>query len=128
MNKSQIFNLAHHKTRIQQLKAVTLNREFNYQVTFSFYLKDLTNAQPQKVTVYGYKPAQKPVKKKINKACAMVGEHVKPEYKVDGLKIHKFKNDSLTVTYNLDTLLHFIISAISVVTIFALSLQAINII
>ena len=58
----------------------------------------------------------------------MVGEYVKPEYKLDGLKLHHFKNNSLTVTYNLDTLLHFITSAIAVIIIFALSLQAINLI
>ena len=126
MDKSQIFNLAHHKTRIEQLKAVALGREFSYKLTFSFYLKELTNAQPQKVTIYGYKPAQKPVKKKINKSVAMVGDYKKPTYVRDGYKVTKQINPSLSVTYNLDTLFSLLISAICVICIYALALQAIT--
>ena len=109
MNKSQIFNLAHHKTRIEQLKAIALGREFSYKITFSFYLKELSNAQPQKVTVCGYKPAQKPVKKKVNKSCAMVGDYKKPT----------IANESLEMPF-------FILSVFAILIIFALTLQAIN--
>lgn len=119
MTNSELFTLAHHKTRIEQLKAIALGRKFSYQVSFSFYLKELTNSQPQKVTVYDGS-------KKINKACAMVGDYAKPSYVRNGFKVTKQINPSLSVTYNLDTLLHFVISAIAVIIIFALSLQAIN--
>lgn len=129
MDNKLLFMTAHHKTRLQQLKAIALKRDFNYQVTFTYYLKELKNEQ-LKLTVYdGLKVTTTYHKKpKVNEACAMVGDYAKPEYKLDGLKIHHFKNECLTVTYNLDTLLHFIISAIAVIIIFALSLQAINLI
>lgn len=69
MNKSELFTLAHHETRKALLKAKLLGKDFNYQVTFSFYLKELTDAQPQKVTIYSHN--------KINDACAMVGDYKK---------------------------------------------------
>lgn len=119
MDKSQIFNLAHHKTRIEQLKAIALGREFSYKITFSFYLKELTNAQPQKVTIYDGS-------KKVNKACAMVGDYKKPSYVRNGYKVTKQINPSLSVTYNLDTLFSLLISAICVICIYALALQAIT--
>lgn len=126
MNKSEIFSLAHHKTRIEQLKAIALGRKFSYQITFSFYLKELTNAQPQKVTIYGYKPVEKAAKLKVNKSVAMVGDYKKPTYTRDGYKVSKQINPSLSVTYNLDTLFSLIISAICVICIYALALQAIT--
>lgn len=126
MTKSEIFSLAHHKTRIEQLKAIALGRKFSYQVTFSFYLKELTNAQPQKITIYGYKPADKTVKPKVNKSCAMIGDYKKPTYIRDGYKVTKQINPSLSVTYNLDTIISLLISAICVICIYALALQAIN--
>ena len=102
MTKSELFTLAHHKTRIEKLKAIALGREFSYQVTFSFYLKELTNAQPQKVTSYvnGVK---------INEACAMVGDYKKPS----------IANDSLEMQF-------FMLSSLAIIIIFALTLQAIN--
>lgn len=109
MDKSIIFQLAHHKTRIEQLKAIALRREFNYKLTFSFYLKELTNAQPQKVTIYGYKPVDKAVKPKVNKSCAMVGDYKKPS----------IANNSLEMPF-------FILSVFAILIIFALTLQAIN--
>lgn len=109
MTKSEIFSLAHHKTRIEQLKAIALGRKFSYHVTFSFYLKELTNAEPQKVTIYGYKPVDKAVKKKVNKSCAMVGDYKKPS----------IANDSLELPF-------FILSVFAILIIFALTLQAIN--
>ena len=119
MNKSQLFTLAHHETRKAFLKAKLLGKDFNYQVTFSFYLKELVNNQPQKVTVsYQKKP-------KINKACAMVGDYKKPTYVRSGYKVSKQINPSLSVTYNLDTLFSLIVSAICVITIYYLALQAI---
>ena len=102
MTNSELFTLAHHETRKALLKAKLLGKDFNYQVTFSFYLKELINAQPQKVTVYGYKP-------KINKACAMVGDYKKPS----------IANDSLEMPF-------FILSVFAILIIFALTLQAIN--
>lgn len=110
MTKSEIFTLAHHKTRIEKLKAIALGRKFSYQVTFSFYLKELTNAQPQKVTSYsnGVKTVSYEKKKKVNKACAMVGDYVKPTA----------ENDNLELPY-------FVLSSLAIVIIFALSLQAI---
>ena len=41
MNKSEIFILAHHKTRIAKLKALVLKKPFSYKETFAFYLKSL---------------------------------------------------------------------------------------
>ena len=80
MTKSELFTLAHHQTRIEQLKAIALGRKFSYQVTFSFYLKELTNAQPQKVTTYknGIMLVSYAKKPKVNKSCAMVGDYKKP--------------------------------------------------
>ena len=111
MNKSQLFTLAHHETRKALLKAKLLGKEFNYQVMFSFYLKELINNQPQKVTTFSnvimlVSYAKKP---KINKACAMVGDYKKPS----------IANDSLELPF-------FILSSIAIIIIFALTLQAIN--
>ena len=128
MNKSELFTLAHHETRKAFLKAKLLGQNFNYQVTFSFYLKELTNAQPQKVTTYknGVMLVSYAKKPKINKACAMVGDYKKPTYIRDGYKVTKQINPSLSVTYNLDTIISLLISAICVICIYALALQAIN--
>lgn len=128
MTKSQLFTLAHHETRKAFLKAKLLGQNFNYQVTFSFYLKELTNAQPQKVTTYknGIMLVSYAKKPKINKACAMVGDYKKPTYIRDGYKVTKQINPSLSVTYNLDTIISLLISAICVICIYALALQAIN--
>ena len=120
MTKSAIFSLAHHKTRIE-------GRKFSYQVTFSFYLKELINSQPKKVTTFsnGVTAVSYEKKSKVNKACAMVGDYKKPSYTRIGYKVTKQINPSLSVTYNLDTLLSLLISAICVITIYALALQAI---
>lgn len=128
MDKSAIFQLAHHKTRIEQLKAIALRREFSYHVTFSFYLKELTNAQPQKVTTYknGVMVISYENKPKVNKSCAMVGDYKKPTYVRNGYKVTKQINPSLSVTYNLDTIFSLLISAICIICIYALALQAIN--
>ena len=111
MTKSEIFSLAHHKTRIEQLKAIALRREFSYHVTFSFYLKELTNAQPQKVTTYsnGVMTVSYAKKPKVNKSCAMVGDYKKPS----------IANDSLELPF-------FVLSVVAILIIFALTLQAIN--
>lgn len=93
MNKSTIFKSAHNKARLHGINCAITGRKFNYQVSFSYYLKEATNSQPQKVTVYTNV-------KSINKACAMVGDYTKPvQYK---------KPSSLVVTYNLGTLLMLI--------------------
>ena len=103
MDKSQLFTLAHHETRKAFLKAKLLGNDFNYQITFSFYLKELVNNQPQNETVsYQKKP-------KVNKACAMVGDFKKPT----------IANDSLEMPF-------FILSMFAILIIFALTLQAIN--
>ncbi len=111
MTKSELFTLAHHKTRIEKLKAIALGRKFSYQVTFSFYLKELTNNQPQKVTTYsnGIMLVSYAKKPKVNKSCAMVGDYKKPS----------IANDSLELPF-------FILSSIAILIIFALTLQAIN--
>lgn len=111
MNKSQLFTLAHHETRKALLKAKLLGKDFNYQVTFSFYLKELINNQPQKVTTYsnGVMLVSYAKKPKINKACAMVGDYKKPS----------IANDSLELRF-------FILSVFAILIIFALTLQAIN--
>lgn len=128
MNKSELFTLAHHETRKAFLKAKLLGKDFNYQVTFSFYLKELINKQPQKVTTFknGIMLVSYENKPKINKACAMIGDYKKPTYTRDGYKVTKQINPSLSVTYNLDTIFSLLISAICVVCIYALALQAIN--
>ena len=126
MTKSELFTLAHAKTKKQKTLALLMSAPFNYQVTFSFYLKELTNAQPQKITILGSKLANERVHKKVNKNVALVGDYKKPTYTRDGYKVTKQINPSLSVTYNLDTLLQFILSAIAIVCIYALSLQAIN--
>lgn len=118
MNNSELFTLAHHETRKALIKAKLLGKDFNYQVTFSFYLKELINKQPQKVTIYDGS-------KKVNKACAMIGDYAKPSYVRNGYKVSKQINPSLSVTYNLDTLFSLIVSAICVITIYYLALQAI---
>lgn len=117
MNKSQLFKKAHELASKQQVKAFFLRQDFNYSVTFSFYLKELTNAQPVKVTTlklskggnittvsYEDKPASK-----INVACAMVGDYKKPKTENDSLELH-----------------FFILSSVAILIIFALTLQAIN--
>ena len=43
MTNSELFTLAHHETRKALLKAKLLDKDFNYQVTFSFYIKELIN-------------------------------------------------------------------------------------
>lgn len=128
MNKSELFTLAHHETRKAFLKAKLLGKDFNYQVTFSFYLKELTNAQPQKVTTFknGMMLVSYEKKPKINKACAMIGDYKKPTYVRNGYKVTKQINPSLSVTYNLDTIFSLLISAICIICIYALALQAIN--
>lgn len=118
MNNSELFTLAHHETRKAFLKAKLLGNDFNYQIAFSFYLKELINNQPQKVTIYDGS-------KKINKSVAMVGDYKKPTYVRNGYKVSKQINPSLSVTYNLDTLFSLIVSAICVITIYYLALQAI---
>lgn len=125
MTNSQIFKLAHAKTKKQKTLALLMNAPFNYQVTFSFYLKELTNAQPQKITILGSRLANERVHKKVNKNVALVGDYKKPTYVRNGYKVTKQVNPSLTVTYNLDTLLSLIVSAICVITIYYLALQAI---
>ena len=111
MTKSQLFTLAHHETRKAFLKAKLLGQNFDYQVTFSFYLKELTNAQPQKVTTYsnGVMTVSYAKKPKVNKSCAMVGDYKKPS----------IANDSLELPF-------FILSVVAILIIFALTLQAIN--
>lgn len=126
MNNSQIFKLAHAKTKKQKTLALLMNAPFNYQVTFSFYLKQIINNQPQKITILGSKLANERVHKKVNKNVALVGDYKKPTYVRNGYKVTKQINPSLSITYNLDTLLQFIMSAIAIVCIYALSLQAIN--
>lgn len=126
MTKSELFTLAHAKTKKQKTLALLMNAPFNYQVTFSFYLKQIINNQPQKITILGSKLANERVHKKVNKNVALVGDYKKPTYKRDGYKVTRQINPSLSVTYNLDTLLQFILSAIAIVCIYALSLQAIN--
>ena len=128
MTNSELFTLAHHETRKALIKAKMLGRKFDYQVTFSFYLKELINKQPQKVTTYknGVMLVSYEKKPKINKACAMIGDYKKPTYTRNGYKVSKQINPSLTVTYNLDTLFSLLISAICVICIYALALQAIN--
>ena len=128
MNKSQLFTLAHHETRKAFLKAKLLGNDFNYQITFSFYLKELTNKQPQKVTTYsnGVMTVSYQKKPKVNKSVAMVGDYKKPTYVRNGYKVSKQINPSLSVTYNLDTLFSLLISAFSVICIYALALQAIT--
>jgi hypothetical protein len=74
MTNSQIFKKAHNMTRLAKINAAICGVTFNYQVTFSFYLKSLINSQPQKVIVYNSK-------KLINKSCALVGDYVKPKEK-----------------------------------------------
>ncbi len=63
--------------------------------------------------------------KKVNKSVAMVGDYKKPTYVRSGYKVTKQLNPSLSVTYNLDTLFSLIVSAICVITIYYLALQAI---
>ena len=111
MTKSQLFTLAHHETRKALLKAKLLGKDFNYHVTFSFYLKELTNAQPQKVTTFknGIMLVSYAKKPKVNKACAMVGDYKKPS----------IANDSLELPF-------FILSVFAILIIYALALQAIN--
>lgn len=111
MNKSQLFTLAHHETRKALLKAKLLGKDFNYQVTFSFYLKELISNQPQKVTTYknGIMAVSYAKKPKVNKSCAMIGDYKKPS----------IANDSLELPF-------FILSSIAILIIFALTLQAIN--
>lgn len=120
MDKSELFTLAHHNTRLKVLKNALLGRKkIKYNVIFKHELRKVINSQPQKVTVYNGS-------KKVNKSVAMVGDYKKPAYVRNGYKVTKQINPSLSVTYNIDTLLHFVISAIAVIIIFALSLQAIN--
>ena len=92
MNKSQLFTLAHHETRKAFLKAKLLGKDFNYQVTFSFYLKELVNNQPQKVTTYsnGIMTVSYEKKLKVNKACAMVGDYKKPAIENNSLEMPFF--------------------------------------
>ena len=127
MDNKLLFMTAHHKTRLQQLKATALKRDFNYQVTFTYYLRELKNEQ-LKLTVYdGLKVTTTYHKKpKVNEACAMVGDYAKPSYVRKGYKVTKQINPSLSVTYNLDTLFSLLISAICVICIYALALQAIT--
>lgn len=113
MNKSTIFKSAHNKARLYGINCAITGRKFNYQVTFSFYLKEIIASQPMKITTfnsdktitvtYHHKP-----KLKINKRCSMVGDYKKPSITIDGLKVHHKKSPSLIVTYNLDTLLMLI--------------------
>lgn len=113
MNKSTIFKSAHNKARLHAVNCAITGRKFNYQVVFSFYLKEIIADQPMKMTTfnrdktitvtYHHKP-----KLKINKACAMVGDYTKPTITIDGLKVHHKKSPSLVVTYNLETLLMLI--------------------
>lgn len=128
MNKSTLFVNAHHKTRLAMLKAAILRHDFNYQVVFTFYLREEIAAQAVKNTVYNgnittieYIP-----KRKINKSVALVGDYKKPTIVRDGLKIHNTVSPSLTVTYNLDTLLSLVISAITVISLYYIALQAIT--
>ena len=119
MNKSELFTLAHHNTRLIVLKNALLRRKkIKYNIIFKYELKKVINSQPQKVTIYDGS-------KKINKACAMVGDYKKPTYVRNGYKVTKQINPSLSVTYNLDTLFSLIVSAICVITIYYLALQAI---
>ena len=126
MDKSQLFTLAHHETRKAFLKAKLLGNDFNYQITFSFYLKELVNNQPQKVTTYSNRVmavsyAKKP---KVNKSVAMVGDYKKPKVNKACAMVGDFKkptiaNDSLEMPF-------FILSVFAILIIFALTLQAIN--
>lgn len=120
MNKSELFTLAHHNTRLKVLKNALLRRKkIKYNVIFKYELKKVINSQPQKVTIYDGS-------KKINKSVAMVGDYKKPTYSRKGYKVTKQINPSLSVTYNLDTLFSLLISAICVICIYALALQAIT--
>ena len=120
MNKSEIFTLAHHNTRLKVLKNTLLGRKkIKYNVIFKYELKKVINSQPQKVTIYDGS-------KKVNKSVAMVGDYKKPTYSRKGYKVTKQINPSLSVTYNLDTLFSLLISAICVICIYALALQAIT--
>ena len=120
MNKSEIFTLAHHNTRLKVLKNTLLRRKkIKYNIIFKYELKKVINSQPQKVTIYNGS-------KKVNKSVAMVGDYKKPTYVRNGYKVSKQINPSLTVTYNLDTLISLLISAICVICIYALALLAIT--
>lgn len=111
MTNSELFTLAHHETRKALIKAKLLGKDFNYQVAFSFYLKELINKQPVKVTTYsnGIMAVSYEKKPKINKACAMVGDYKKPSIETDNLEMP-----------------YFILSVFAILIIFALTLQAIN--
>ena len=129
MTKSELFTLAHHNTRLKVLKNALLRRKkIKYNVIFKYELKKVINSQPQKVTTYsnGVMLVSYAKKPKVNKACAMVGDYAKPSYVRDGYKVTKQINPSLSVTYNLDTLFSLLISAICVICIYALALQAIT--
>lgn len=103
MNKSEIFSLAHHNTRLKVLKNALLRRKkIKYNIIFKYELKKVINSQPQKVTIYNGS-------KKVNKACAMVGDYKRPT----------IANDSLETPF-------FILSVFAILIIFALTLQAIN--
>ncbi len=68
MNNSQVFKLAHKKAKADKSLCKKLAIEFNYQVAFSYHLKNIINSLPQKVTIYSG----------INRGVAMVGDYKKP--------------------------------------------------
>ena len=135
MDNKAIFNTAHSKTRA----IVAKNPALKYRVVFSFQLKKAIAEQPKKVTtlhanglvlveLVNKKEDAKTAKKaykKVNKKVAMIGDYKKPTYIRNGYKVSKQINPSLSVTYNLDTLFSLIVSAICVITIYYLALQAI---
>ena len=79
MNMSKAFQLAHRRTRTQKINAILLRREFKYKVTFAIELRKAIAEQPKKLTTLTQHGRIvtfiKPAKKRINKACAMVGDY-----------------------------------------------------
>ena len=125
MSNSNLFKQAHKLTK------QTIKQGDSYRYTFGQCLKQIQaeigkhtqtiysmNAEPMTITTYSKA-------KKVNKSVALIGDYKKPVLKRDGLKVHHFKNDTLTATYNIDTLLSFIITTIAVIAIYMLALQAI---
>lgn len=108
MSNKITFNTAHSRTRVIMEK----NPALKYRVVFAFQLKKAIAEQPKKVTTlhanglatvaYIAKP-----KKTVNKKVALVGDYKKPTIKKDNLELPFFMLSSILI-------------------IFAIALQAIN--
>ena len=108
MDNKLAFNTAHSRTR----PIVAKNPNLKYRVVFAFQLKKAIAEQPKNAlklhanglatVAYIAKP-----KKAVNKKVAMVGDYKKPTIKKDNFKLSFFMLSSLLI-------------------IFALALQAIN--